>query len=312
MHANVVYGSIISGTAAWTARIITYEELMDAIPSIFYGIKDPALIDKASQFLLELADLNSLYSAITALFPQPFYRYLFRNSFRDSRTSPICKKYREILIQTSKLRSNLDDISPAIRINQFYFEYLQFALDIVQALAEKDQIRIEINRGLKPFVNIKQGIILDGIKNNLIEKLNHKIIEFTNLKENYQRLWCAWAKFPNLEFGLEKFNSLIQSYETKKDEINQNIASSSPFLSSAYIWSEEKFSAPKVRYFRKIFQIDGTICNARIQIMVGNYGRLFVNGMLAGEIMSRNSLSILPISQSIPIFDITKFLQEGR
>ena len=124
-------------------------------------------------------------------------------------------------------------------------------------------------------------------------------------------LWKNCAKKPNLERPLSRFDALIALCEQKKNELESNVLYLNPMLPSAYIWSHERFSSPKPRYFRREFQIYHSVSSAKMQVIAGNTATIWINGRFVGQVLSRFSLSILSIKQSVSVFDITEYLYQG-
>jgi len=196
-----------------------------------------------------------------------------------------------------------------MKYNKEYLDYLEYGLEIMKFLRGKQQMTLWVNKLIYPYrkAKIPNEIILQA--GLIVQKMlsNAKLL----LKE-YQKLWLGCAKNPMMKRPVMRFQQLINFLEDKKIQLKQGIPWIDPFLPSNYIWSHERITDSKPRYFRKKFEIEGRIKEAKLQIIADNYAEIFVNEVMIGSVSSRFSLSILPLMKSVRVFDIAPFLQEGK
>ncbi|MCK4780936.1 MAG: hypothetical protein KAT57_12130, partial [Candidatus Lokiarchaeota archaeon] len=71
-------------------------------------------------------------------------------------------------------------------------------------------------------------------------------------------------------------------------------------------------NAIKPCYFRKTIDINYPIKKAIIQGIANNHMKIYINNEYIGQVLSRYSMSILPIVFRVKTFDITSKLKEGK
>jgi len=309
LRENNIYGAIISGTASWTNLKIDYKKLIRDLGYCFFGLKNLNDINDFYHIFYDLADINKLYKKFPKISLQNFYNFLYRHPFYDKSIKPNCRKYKKILSISGDILSKFNNLKKKITFNSEYLPYIEYSTKIAQVFAEKDELKVTINTKLR---KIETGIIPIIIK----EEISKELLEFKNkiygLSVEYERLWKNCAKEPNLQYPLTKFKNLIKFVEEKEKQIKKNLTFINPLLPSAYIWTNEHISHPKSRYFRKEFKIEGEILDAKIQIIIDNFGSVSINDEYVGSVSSRFSLSILPLKNSIRVFDIKPHLKLGK
>jgi hypothetical protein len=309
LRENNIYGAILSGTASWTISKVDYNSFIKDLGYCFFGLKQLSDVNAFYNIFFNLTDINKLYKNKLPIPFQNFYNFLYRHPFNDESLKPNCKNYKKILSITDEIESKFIDLKGKISINPEYLPYLEYSIKIAQIFAEKDELRVNINSKLK---NFESGAIPTKIKEEIsknLKKFKHKI---QDLSIEYERLWKLCAKEPNLQYPLTKYKNIYKFVEQKEKQIENNITFINPLLSSAFIWTNERISHPKSRYFRKELNIAGEILKAKIQVIIDNFGYVSVNGEYIGSVSSRFSLSILPLKNSIRVFDITAHLKKGK
>jgi len=308
LRENNIYGAILSGTASWTISKVDYNSFIKDLGYCFFGLKNLIDINDFYNVFFKLIDINKFYKNLIPIAFQNFYNFLYRHPFYDESLKPNCKNYKKILSITDEIESKFIDLKGKISNNSEYLPYLEYSIKIAQLFAEKDELKIKINSKLK---NYESGAIPTKIKEEIsknLKQFNHKI---QDLLIEYERLWKLCAKEPHLQYPLTKFKNLYKFIEEKEKQIENNITFINPLLPSAYIWTDKGISYPKSRYFRKELFIEGKIIAAKIQAIIGNFGNISINGEYVGTVSSRFSLSILPLKNSIRVFDIKTHLKTG-
>ncbi len=309
LRENNIYGAILSGTASWTISKVDYNSFIKDLGYCFFGLKELRDINDFHYIFFSLTDINKFYRNIPSIAFQNFYNFLYRHPFYDESLKPNCKNYKKILSITEEITNKFIDLKGKISINPEYLPYIEYSLKIAQLFAEKDEFKLKINSKLKDY---ESGAIPSNIKEEVSKNLKEFKNKIQDLSIEYERLWKLCAKEPNLQYPLTKFKNLYKFVEEKETQIENKITFISPLLPSAYIWTNERISHPKLRYFRKEFNIEGKILEAKIQVIIDNFGYVSVNGEYVGSVSSRFSLSILPLKNSIRVFDIKPYLQKGN
>ncbi|MBA7525628.1 hypothetical protein ES705_17781 [subsurface metagenome] len=308
LRENNIYGAILSGAASWTISKIDYKKFIKDLGYCFFGLKKLDDINDFYHIFFNLTDINKYYQRFPRIAFQNFYNLLYRHPFYDENLKPNCRNYKKILSVTEGLINKFIDLKGKISINPEYLPYIEYSIKIAQLFAEKDELRVTINSKLK---NYESGAIPTKIKEEISKNLKQFKHKIQDLLIEYERLWKSCAKEPNLQYPLTKFKNLYKFVEEKEKQLEKDITFINPLLPSAYIWTNEGISYPKSRYFRKEIHIEGKILGAKIQAIIGNLGNISINGEYVGSVSSRFSLSILPLENSIRVFDIKNHLKKG-
>ncbi len=309
LRENNIYGAILSGTASWTISKVDYKSFIKDLGYSFFGLKKLDDINDFYNIFFDLTDINKFNQSVPRIAFQNFYNILYRHPFYDESLKPNCRNFNNILSITEEIISKFNNLHEKISINLEYLPYIEYSINIAQFFAEKDELRVNINSKLK---NYESGAIPTKIKEEISKNLKQFKQKIQDLLIEYERLWKSCAKEPNLQYPLTKFKNLYKFVEEKEKQIENNITFINPLLPSAYIWTDEGISYPKSRYFRKEISIEGKILEAKIQAIIGNFGHVFINGGYVGSVSSRFSLSILPLKNSIRVFDIKAHLITGK
>jgi len=308
LRENNIYGAILSGTASWTVSKVNYQNFIKELGYCFFGLKKPEEINEFYEIFYNLIKINEFYQRKPVITFQDFYDCLYRHPFFDKTLKPNCKNYEKILETTGEIINKFKNLRDKINYNLEYLPYLEYSINIALLFAEKDELKIKINSKLSSF---NSGEIPVEIKEEISNNLKQFKNKIHNMLNEYEKLWKLCAKEPHLQYPLTKFKYLYKFIDEKEKEIDNNITFKNPILPSAFIWTKERISHPKSRYFRKEFNIEGKILEAKIQVMIGNFGNVYVNGEYIGTVSSRFSLSILPLENSIRVFDIKPYLIKG-
>jgi len=309
LRENNIYGAILSGTASWTISKVDYKSFIKDLGYCFFGLKNLGDINDFYHIFFNLTDINKYYQNVPRIAIQNFYNLLYRHPFYDEKLKPNCSNYKKILTNTEEIISKFYNLHGKISINLEYLPYIEYSIKIANFFAEKDELRVNINSKLK---NYETGAIPTEIKEEISKNLKQFKQKIQDLLIEYERLWKSCAKEPNLQYPLTKFKNLYKFVEEKEKQIENNITFINPLLPSAYIWTNEGISYPKSRFFRKEINIEGKILEAKIQAIIGNFGHVSINGEYVGSVSSRFSLSILPLKNSIRVFDIKTHLRKGK
>lgn len=302
---NTLFGGILGATVSWNSRFDNYEDIVKNYGFLFYGIEKK---DQERYFKLfnTLSSMPKLYKKVSILLPPLFFTYLFKHPFTSEKIKPPFEKYElmeEMAIESLRIYEELENL---VIFNKENFEYIKFGAELAQILSEKIKTSISITNLLK------SNDFNDELREKIIPQLVEMKNKFTYLKNRYEELWLRSAKRPCLDQILILFDFVINAYNKKIEELNQNIQFVDPYLESKWIWVKEFENPPKPRYFRKVIKIDQNIKKAIIQGIAGNYIEIYVNGTLIGKVLSRFSLHIVPIARRVKAFDITNLLKKGN
>ncbi len=302
---NTLFGGILGATVSWNSKFDIYKDIVKTYGFLFYGLEEKHL-ENYFKLFNTLSSIPKLYKKVSILLPPLFFTYLFKHPITSEKIKPPFDKYEvmeDMAIESLRIYEELENF---VKFNKENFEYIKFGAELAQILSEKIKTSISITNLLK------SNDLNDELREKIILQLEEMKNKFTYLKKKYEELWLRSAKRPCLDQILILFDFVINAYDKKIEELNQNIQFVDPYLESKWIWVKEFENPPKPRYFRKVIKIDQNIKKAIIQGIAGNYIEIYVNGTLIGKVLSRFSLHIVPIARRVKAFDITNLLKKGN
>ncbi|MHA1291245.1 MAG: hypothetical protein ACTSQJ_01095, partial [Promethearchaeota archaeon] len=272
---------------------------------LFYGIEKEKL-EKFNEMFTLLSSSASLYYRFIILLPPLFYTYFFKHPFPSLKYKPLFKNFDKLGEIAENVLELYHELKGYVYFEKNNFEYIEFGAELAQILKDKINLSFIVsNTLLKPDITKKEIDKLITMLRNFKERISM-------IKDKYEKLWLRAAKRPCLSIILNLFEFLIKCYDEKINQILSKNYFEDPYLSSEWIWVKETKCPPKPRYFKKVIEINQPVKKAVIQGIACNQMKIFINNNFVGEVRSRLSLSILPITQRVKIFDITDYLKEGK
>jgi hypothetical protein len=186
------------------------------------------------------------------------------------------------------------------------FEYIEYGAELAKYLREK----IDISQKISEILN--QSEVSGTDIQNISSDLNYIRDKILYLKNKFEKLWLRAAKQPCLSSIMNLFDFLIKEYDKKISQLNERVYFVDPYIRSEWIWTEEESNVIKPCYFRKTIDINQPIKRAIIQGIANNHMKIYINNEYIGQVLSRYSMSILPIVLRVKTFDITNYLNEGK
>lgn len=307
LRENTIFGALLTGDIAWNTPAFDYEEFKKKFGFLFYGLMKESLED-FYQLFTSLSSSSEYYYRFKflKLLPPFFYVYFFKHPFIKEKYNAPFSKHKELGEMAEMCLEFYEKIQASVLFEQENFEYLQFGAELAKYLGDK----IEISRKVSELYNNEERTPQDI--NKIIEDLKYIREKIRYLMVRYELLWTRAAEKPCLDVILDRFTFLIDCYDTQIEKLTNKQFEMGKYLPSEWIWANEKKCPPKPRYFKKTIELSEKPKKAVLQAMGCNHLKLYINGELIGEVISRFSMSILPIINRVKSFDITENLNKGR
>ncbi len=307
LRENEIFGAILSGNLSWNCTSFSLDVFSADYGFLFYGIVKDQL-EKFVRLFRDLSSMPSTYLKLKALIliPSLFYTYFFKHPFASKKYDNPFKKYVELGAIANSCLEIYNDIQSFVLFEKENFEYLQFGAELAKCLKDK----IDLSDKVSNLTMNQEGLPQDI--DRAIEDLKKIREQIRILMVKYDLLWMRSAKRPCLDQNKKLFEFLIKCYDEKITQLSQKNLFVDPYLPSEWIWVNEKKSPPSPRYFRSSVEINKPIKKAVIQGIASTYMKIMLNGETVGEVLSRFSLSVLPIHFRVKTFDITKHLKQGK
>ena len=302
---NEIFGAILNGALAWSTLNFDYKNFIRKYAFLFYGIEKESL-GKFYSLFTKLSKSADTYYKISFLLPPLFFTYFFKHPFTNKDFTPPFENYQKLANLANDCLRIYNEIKSKVIFEFDNFEYLEFSAELAKYLGEKIDISSKISETLQEIEVSEKDI------NDITSKLIYIKDIIIYLREKFKKLWLRAAKQPCLEHIMTLFNFLIEKYDEKLAQIDKKIYFEDPYIDSEWIWTIDKNDPLKPRYFRKVIEIHQPIKKAIIQGIASNHMKIYLNHELIGEVLSRYSMSILPIVLRVKKFDITSNLKEGK
>ncbi len=302
---NTIFGGIMGAAISWNRNNDDYEDIVKNYGFLFYGIEENDF-EKFFSLFNTLSSTPPLYKKITILMPPLFFTYLFKHPFTSEKIKPPFKQYVLLGKWAEGCMKLCDELQGTIKFENNHFDYIKYGAELAQFLSAKISSSIKISETLRTTE------LDDSLKKTIISQLKALKKHITYLKKRYEELWLCSAQRPCIEANLAHFDLVIKAYQEKIEQLKNNIKFENPYIPSEWIWVKESKNPQKPRYFRKVIEIDQKVKKAVIQGIAGNFMEIYVNGEPIGTVLSRFSLHIIPITQRVKAFDITKLLKKGK
>ncbi len=305
LRENEIFGGILSNSIAWNVNEFNYDQFIKDHGFLFHGfLKED--IELYHEMFKKLSNSVHLYYRLSISFPPLFFTYFFKHPFPVKKIAPLFENYKKLGQVARECLEIQKKLQPRLLLEKNHFEYLQFSARLALFLEKKIDLSVKISELLNELYIQEEELDI------LIFNLNKIKEELIQIRHDYERLWLRAAKRPCLDNILDLFDFLIRTYEEKVTQIKNGIYFVNPYLESEWIWTTEKQHPLHPRYFRKKFSTDKPIKKAMIQCIAHNYMKVHVNGHFIGQVLSRYSMSILPIINRVKVFDITPYLKKGE
>ena len=302
---NEIFGAILNGAIAWTTLNFDYQKFKSDYGFLFFGIEQ-GFVHKFNEMFTLLSKSSTLYYRVSVLLPPLFFTYFFKHPFPTEIFNNSFENYQKIGNLANKCLEYYNDLKPKVLFEIENFEYIEFGAELAKYLKEK----IEISQRVSNILYESEANDIDV--QTVISDLNYIKDKIKYLKNKFEKLWLRAAKRPCLDHIMKLFDFLITAYEKKISQVNARTYFEDPYLPSEWIWTADTTNSTNPRYFRKEINIKYPIKKAIIQGIACNQMKIYINNEYIGQVLSRYSMSILPIVLRVKAFDVTKYLKAGE
>ncbi|MFO8020374.1 MAG: family 20 glycosylhydrolase [Promethearchaeia archaeon] len=326
---NLYYGLGIEGQAAWNAKDAEVSHIKTAFNWLFFGTEDNRIMECMEILNKQNEVLPSFPNGMMNRFwMDPHCReideeeinYAFRFINESLHVLEKIKKVKNKEI-IQKNQDNLDFIRFAAQLALHYGVKLissKIAYQTDRSLLDKFTEVLNANQLMdikRYYGETKDTFTFYNILTSLFEWLKKNI---KDLQSKYEKLWLLQAVPEGLQYPLHRFDVLQWHYQQSLSSLESQKAPSMHQLKAHWIWrSGRRFHSSwgnqKWFYFYKTFVLPSKeIEQATCQGIAANHMRIFVNGKNVGEVISRFSLSHLPVVKSVQLFDVSDFMKENN
>jgi len=305
IRENRIYGFIYSAQIGWDpVREMNFLIFWKSVLFHFFGIEDSRLL-KVIKILRTVEADNRLHTKQTLyynhFFSHPYNKKskIHRKNLKTSKFDAVIKDMDEIITLCKELELNVLRNEENLQVFAFIAKHIKFYC--------KKRIN---SKKLVDYNPKKQRISLTL---QIIEEIKNLVRDLTSLLEEYEDIWMRTAKKDGFEEIRSKYLWLIEFYNEKIEEINNDKEWINPNIPSEtiYLDSKKKHQVDTV-FFKKTFNIQEEIKSAYVQVIGWNFAKLSLNNKHLGHVITRQSLNYVVLKNNIQIFDFKDYVRKGE
>ena len=305
IRENRIYGFILSAEVGWNpTKPISSIKFWKGLILHLFGIFDSRLL-KIIISLMTIEDKKKLHTR-----PTFYYNHFFSHPYSKKK-----KIYRKNIKTRgfNNLIENLDDIiniceniEGKIKRNNENLISLAFVAKHVKFYCKK-----RINS--KKMVDFYPRRSSSAYKSQIIKEIENLKEDLNELMENYQALWLGCAKKKGFESIKQRYFWLLNFYDNKIKEIEENREWEDPNIPSETIYlNAKKRHEIHTTYYKKEILIENEIKNGYLQCIAGTFSKIYINSSYIGHVITRRTLNYVTLENNMQIFEITNYLQKGK
>ncbi len=156
-------------------------------------------------------------------------------------------------------------------------------------------------------------------KNEKIKPIETTLLgSLAKLKDDYVKLYLRTNRYPMLQLIEARFDDQKKSLTAGTDQLLAGNCTFDQLLHSNFVYypgsRPNNHSSLKVdsATFVKTISLTNVHESSILQLVGDTYCKLFINGEFVGEVKARRTLTWNVEKERVRVFDITKFLQEGK
>ncbi len=295
---QILYGYAWSAQCAWNFTGSNIGTFNEDFFNDFFGVKN--------------YEGNLIYQTLANDLNQEMWHAVWRHPLLPIR-KPVWWEPGQYLSKVVKINSidqaskTLDDLTSSLEKkatkNVEHLEFIKFQKEFMEWYALKLETQFQLHDALDT---------LEYDKDATLEMIDKNIEMLSKLKLEFARLWKKYYKPENLYMVEDKFDRLIAYFgETRKELVEDKLES--PIIKSKWIYfPTEEDNYVKHAVFKKEFEIEGDIKDAKLQLIGDTYAKLYINGKLVDKVFARRSLSLLVDYARIKMLDVKEYLKPGK
>ena len=299
---NRIYGFIYSAVASWNVSGFDKTKIWPSILTFLYG---------TTQIKEERITFFKRYQDQKIFKNKDGYLHFWAHPFSVKGKTYNIKGYAEELEKIEMFIKELNSLKQLVKYNKIAFETMVCSAKIYRHFIKKMIYCSEINKCGDSL--IRKG--KEKEKTRSIGLLKELIEDLSELKQDYERIWSEDCSTDNLGPLLLQYDQMIQIYNKKVEELENNITWSDPNIPANWIYSFKKKSlgSDHKAFYITNFTIEdqSKIKYIKIQLIGDTHSMMYINRQKIHEGLSKRTLSLLMLNSFKQIIDLTPYIKEG-
>jgi len=261
---------------------------------------------------------QTIYTLLGDPVNQIDWNELWRHPMLPLPPSPLPYLWRvQSLRSTMALAKDLlADLTSTASRNRDHLEYLKFILHLNSWFANKLSVGEQLKSLSHDTVRIKSK---DFVVVAAMASARRLVTDLKNLKEEFRTLWLKANRTANLQWLMLRYDRQAEYWEETITQLERGEPAGDPTIESRWIYHPRgnprlrDTMAQQVRraYFRKSFSMEEVPSAAKLQLIGDTEAKVWVNNVEVGEVLARESLSLIVEHQRVKMWEVGSLLKRG-
>jgi hypothetical protein len=305
IRENRIYGFIFSSMVGWNPtnesnRLKFWESMFIQI----FGTSDHRLIEIFSK-IRTIQDENLLH-----IRPSGYYNHFFAHPFNKNtkkyKKNIKTKGFKKVIKDMNNVIENCEELENLVQNNSINIKNIAFVAKHIKFYCMK-----RINS--KNYIDFYLRKVRSPQKNQMVKEIENLKNDLRILIEEYEFLWLSCAKKEGFKEIKQKYLWLMQFYDDKLEEINNNNPWRDPNIISELIYLDSnKIKEVYTTYYKKLIEVEEDVSEAFIQVIGGCFAKIYINDDYIGHVITRQTLNSTGVNNNVQIFNISNSIQKGE
>ncbi|MCL4510438.1 MAG: family 20 glycosylhydrolase [Bacteroidetes bacterium] len=232
----------------------------------------------------------------------------------------VSKADNQVALRSESIESTIPEVLSLIKNAREVVGANKDILDLYGIAAKMDKYWADRVLGVKEMRDIcSDSMVTPRSRSERVKSIEEKLlISIESIKNEYTKLYLRTNRYPMLQLLEDRFVDQEKALESGTKNLlagncnyNQLLTSSFVYYPASRPYTREKDKVDSAT-FVKTFDLSEVPEHAEAQLIGDTYCNLFINGKFVGEVKGRRTLTLNVEMQRVKVFDIRKFLREGK
>ncbi len=226
----------------------------------------------------------------------------------------------QVPARCESIESTMPEVRSLVKGARKAVERNEDILDIYALVARMDKYWADRVLGVKEMRAIcSDSLMTAENRNRQVKRIEEKLLSsIAGIKKEYTKLYLRTNRYPMLQLLEDRFVDQEKALRSGTEKLLAGNCNYNQLLSSYFIYYPNSLpygpGGAKIdsATFVKTFDINENPELAEAQLIGDTYCKLFINGNFVGEVKARRTLTLDVEMRRVKIFNIKKFLREGK
>ena len=300
------YGYAWTAECAWAPLRATAQSFNTRFFKEWFGNEQAGLLGQ------------TVYALLSDPANQISWNEMWRHPMLPLLPSPLPYLWRvQSLRSTMALANNLlTDLTASATTNRDHLEYLRFVLHLNSWFASKLSVGEQVKHLTQDTAQMKGK---DSVLVAAIGAARELVADLRKLKEEFRTLWLKTNRIANLQWLILRYDRQAEYWEETIAQLERGEPVGDLTIESKWIY--HPMAHPRLHdttaqqvpraYFRKSFLVEEVPTTAKLQLIGDTQAKIWINNVEVGEVVARQSLSLIVEQQRVKMWDVGSLLRRG-